>query len=77
MYWSLLWPLATLVFADRLDRADAWCAELLGDPARDRLSASLLAAVRAEIALRRSDPRTACRLADEALQGLSAPAWGS
>ncbi|WFE42652.1 AAA family ATPase [Micromonospora sp. WMMD998] len=76
VYWTLVWPLATLVFADRLDRADAWCGALLAGPALDRLSASLLTAIRAEIALRRSDPRTAYHLADEALQGLSAPAWG-
>ncbi|WFE36639.1 AAA family ATPase [Micromonospora sp. WMMD975] len=76
VHWTLIWPLATLVFADRLDRADAWCGELLGGPALDRLSAALLTAVRAEIALRRSDARTAYHLADEALRGLSTPAWG-
>ncbi|HZN19885.1 MAG TPA: AAA family ATPase [Micromonosporaceae bacterium] len=70
--------LLALVYADRVDRAAAWCEVLLKETADRRAPAwqALLAAVRAEVALRQGDLPTAELYARSALTQLSSQSWG-
>ena len=74
----ILTALLALVYADELDRATTWCDGLL-DEAYEREAPTWraqLAAVRAEIAMRRGDLRGADRHAWSALDQMSSAAWG-
>ncbi|HET8684707.1 MAG TPA: AAA family ATPase [Micromonosporaceae bacterium] len=70
--------LLALVYADRVDRAAAWCEILLKETADRRAPAwqALLAAVRAEVALRQGDLPAAERYAHSALTQLPSQSWG-
>ncbi|WAP57586.1 helix-turn-helix transcriptional regulator [Streptomyces sp. S465] len=70
--------LLALTYADRLDKAAPWCDALLAE-ARSRHAPAwqaMLAAVRADIALRQGDPEAAERHARAALGAISDRSWG-
>ena len=70
--------LITLVYADRLPTAVRWCTRLLGtgDSFTSPTWRSVLTAIRAEIALRSGDLRTAAEQGRTALAGLGEEGWG-
>jgi DNA-binding CsgD family transcriptional regulator len=70
--------LLTLLYADRLDKADAWSAALLdASAARSTPTWTAIAsAIRAEVALRRGDLPAAENHARSALTSISAQSWG-
>ncbi len=70
--------LLALVYADELDKAATWCDGFLDEAVVREAPAwrAQLAAVRAEIAMRRGDLRGADRHAWSALQQMSPAAWG-
>ncbi|MFG2191757.1 AAA family ATPase [Streptomyces sp. NPDC048639] len=79
--WGLepaLLALHALIYADRLDIAQPWCDQLL-DEARAKGTAvgqAMVAAARAEIALRRGELATAYDQAETALTLMHPTAWG-
>lgn len=71
--------LLTLVYADRLDKAEPWCDALLAE-ARSRGAVTwhaIFEAIRAEIAVRQEDFQRAADHARSALGRLSAQSWGT
>jgi len=71
--------LFTLVYADELNRAAAWCDALLGESAVASAPTwqAMLGAIRAEIALRQGDPALAEAHAEAALAKVAPRAWGT
>ncbi|KUJ66803.1 hypothetical protein ACZ90_32725 [Streptomyces albus subsp. albus] len=70
--------LRTLVYADRLTPAAAWCDRMLAEARRCSAPAWLagFSAIRAQIALRSGRLNAAVRYADSALEQLPARGWG-
>jgi DNA-binding CsgD family transcriptional regulator len=70
--------LLALIYADRLDQAKKWCDRLLDEESVRRMPTwrALFAALRAEIAVRAGDMRTAERHARDALTWLPLQSWG-
>lgn len=68
----------TLVYADRLKTAGAWCDRFLAKVADREASTwkTLLTSTRALIALRQGELALAARMADAALNGMPKAAWG-
>ncbi|MBM7769844.1 DNA-binding CsgD family transcriptional regulator [Actinokineospora baliensis] len=67
-----------LLMADRVDLAERWCADLVGEAERRRATtwSALLGAVRAEVELRQGAIRTARDTARRSLALLPARSWG-
>ncbi|WP_344142655.1 helix-turn-helix transcriptional regulator [Polymorphospora rubra] len=76
--WPTVTALFTLVQAERLDTVDEWCRRLGGDPTPHRhpTALALLAAVRAEVAIRRGDLAQALELTRDAFAAMSPESWG-
>ncbi|QXE33239.1 AAA family ATPase [Streptomyces sp. GMY02] len=76
---SALLCLMPEVYADRMAQATRWCEVWRHDPwiARVPMSRAELAAVSAEIAVRRGDLAAAVERARAALEEVSVPAWGT
>ncbi|GLZ36459.1 LuxR family transcriptional regulator [Actinokineospora sp. NBRC 105648] len=70
--------LTALAYADRPDRAEYWCGELVAEAGKRGATMwlALLEAVGAEISLRRGAIRTAREQAEVALRRLPARSWG-
>jgi DNA-binding CsgD family transcriptional regulator len=70
--------LFSLIYADRLDKASYWCDVLIKEagPRQAPWWHGMLAALRAEIAIRQGDLLSAKRHADAALSHVSAQSWG-
>ncbi|MEV6612069.1 AAA family ATPase [Kutzneria sp. NPDC051319] len=75
---STMLALLVLVGADQVHRAAAWCEKLLSDNEVDGLPTwrAVLAAVRAEVALRQGELTAAMAHGESALGRLSLKAWG-
>lgn len=70
--------LAALVFADRLERAESWCGQLLDEEGVQRtpLWHAMITAMRAELALRQGNLMQADELARAALTLVPPRGWG-
>ncbi|GAA2962173.1 helix-turn-helix transcriptional regulator [Actinokineospora diospyrosa] len=67
-----------LLMADRVDLAERWCADLIGEAERRRATTwlALLGSIRAEVELRQGAVRTAWTTAQRSLALLPARSWG-
>jgi ATP/maltotriose-dependent transcriptional regulator MalT len=74
----LVAALATLIYAERLDRAEPWCDRLVEEAAARRSPTwqAVFAALRAEVAARQGDLPVAERQARAALTHMSPQSWG-
>lgn len=77
MPWAVMFALLTLIYADRLESAAAWCGRLLHQSGDNVTWQAMFSALRAEVALRQGDLRAARRLARVAFGLLPPHAWGT
>lgn len=76
--WTVICALLAMIYADRLELADAWCLRLKQDRRTDGRPAksALIGAIQAIVTMRRGDLHTAQRLLSTVLSQLSPQGWG-
>ncbi|NGY63511.1 helix-turn-helix domain-containing protein [Lentzea sp. NEAU-D13] len=77
MPWAAVFAVLTLIYADRLESAAAWCERLLHQAGDNVTWQAMFSGLRAEVALRQGDLRAARRLAMVAFGLLPPHAWGT